>query len=194
MNRTYAPRDASASHATPKPNRYGGKCRRCNQWVEANAGSLVGSKATGWGVEHNADMCPAPKPPAAKAEQPELGYYVRADGAGIKVVESKRTNADGTFRRYGLVFTPRVNRRPVWAYQAGAGYSVSDLKPMTAGDAAALGLAHGHCVFCCARLGGKTLSSQVAALVGYGEICANNEGLPFPKGVQAQRDYVAAHE
>ena len=196
MNRTYAPRGAGTTPATPKPNRYGGKCRKpgCGQWVEANAGALVGSKATGWGVEHNAGMCPAPKPPAAKSEEPELGFYVRADGTGIKVVESKRTNADGTHRRYGLVFTPRVNQRPIWAYVPGAGYSVSNLRPMTAGDAAALGLAHGHCVFCCTRLGGKTLSAAVSALIGYGEQCSKNEGLPYPRGVKAQRAYIEEHE
>jgi len=192
MSHTHAPRGHYAS-TTPRPNKYGGKCRTCTQWVLPGAGSLVGSKAEGWGVEHHAGACPAPKAPAAPAAQPELGYYVRADGAGIKVVESKRTNDDGTRRRYGLVFTPHVGKRPTWDYVKGAGYSVADLRPMTAADAANLGLSHGHCIFCCAPLGGKTLSAAVSALIGYGETCAANESLPYPKGVKAQRAYVAEH-
>jgi hypothetical protein len=190
MTHTHAPRAHRASTA-PRPNKFGGKCRKCAQWVLPSAGSLVGSKAAGWGVEHHAGACPAPKAPAAPAAQPELGYYVRADGAGIKVVESKRTQPDGTRRRYGLVFTPHAGARPTWDYVKGAGFSVASLVPMTAADAAQLGLAHNHCIECCAPLGGKTLAAQVAAVVGYGEKCASNNGWPFPKGVAAQRARLA---
>jgi hypothetical protein len=192
---TYAPRDASATTATPRANTYPGKCRKCGVWVTAKAGALVGSKGA-WGVEHHAGMCPATAP-ATPAAQPELGYYVRADGAGIKVVQSKR-NAD---RRYGLVFTPRPGQRPIWDYVKGAGYSVADLTPMTAADAAQLGLATGHCIECCTKLGPKhegadahtTPEPFVSALIGYGAKCAANNGWPFPKGVVAQRAYLAEH-
>src|SRR3954465_15020033 len=91
--RTYAPRTAAPS--APKPNRYGGKCRTCGVWVPEGAGVLVGSKGA-WGVEHAADACPAPKAPAAPARNAEPGYYVRADGRAIVVVQSKR-NADRTY-------------------------------------------------------------------------------------------------
>jgi hypothetical protein len=190
--RTHAPRNAAAS-TTPKPNRFGGKCRKpgCGQWVEAGAGALVGSKATGWGTEHHAGACPAPKPAATTTVIPDLGYYVRTDGAAIKVVESKRLDDHGNPRRYGVVFTPHPPKRPSWDYVRGAGISVADLRPLTAADAAALGLSAGHCIFCCTPLGGKTLSAAVSALIGYGETCAKNNALPYPKGVVAQRAFIA---
>lgn len=177
----------------PRVNQYGGKCHKCGNWLGERAGLAL--KIDGkWRVEHNAlTGCPAPAAPAAPAAQPDLGYYVRADGAGIKVVASKRVNDDGTRRHYGLVFTPRPGQRPTWAYVRGAGISVASLKPMSAADAASLGLSHGHCVFCCAPLGGSTLSAAVSSIIGYGEVCAATNHLPYPKGVVAQRAYIAEH-
>ena len=174
----------STSTTPERTNGYGGKCAKptCGQWVDAGKGLLLGSRAKGWRTEHRDGECPAPKVHAPSA-QPDLGYYVRKDGAAIKVVQSKRDPS----RRYGLVFTPRPGKRPAWEYVRGAGYSVADLKPMTATDAAALGLSHGHCINCCAPLGGKTLSAHVSAIVGYGESCAATNGWPYPKGAAAQR-------
>jgi len=120
---------------------------------------------------------------AARPANAEPGYYIRpSDGAAIVVVENK----EGT-RTYGKRYTPRPGRRPEWAYERGLGISVAELKPMNAADAAALGLAHGYCIRCCAELGGDSLSAKVSALVGYGETCASREGWPYPKGVVAQR-------
>jgi hypothetical protein len=112
---------------------------------------------------------------------------VRADGAAIVVVKSK-----GSDRTYGKVLEfPADGSRPSWNYVKGAGYSVADLTPMTAADAAALGLSHGYCIKCCAPLGGETLSAAVSALIGYGETCAKNLGWPYPHGVVAQRAFIA---
>ena len=171
--------------ATTRANKYGAKCARCDQWVAPETGLLSGSRGA-WTTVH-AGECPAPK---ALPAQPALGYYVRKDGAAIKVVEGRK-NADGTRRRYGKVLTPRPGRRPTWAYVPGAGYSVADLRPMDAADAAGIGLALGHCIECCAPLGGETLAAQCSAIVGYGATCAANNGWPFPKGVAAQRALVA---
>jgi hypothetical protein len=171
-----------------RTNKFGAKCATCGQWVAEGAGILSGSKGA-WKTTH-AGECPAPRPTGAPAAQPALGYYVRADGAGIKVVESKRNPG----RVYGLVFTPPAyaGKRPTWEFVRGAGYSVADLAPMDAADAAQIGLSAGHCIECCAPLGGKTLSAQAAAIVGYGEVCASNNGWPFPKGVAAQRAVIEA--
>jgi len=190
MTHTHAPRGHHAS-TTPRPNKFGGKCRKCAQWVLPSAGSLVGSKAAGWGVEHHAGACPAPKAAAAPAQNAEPGYYVRpADGRAVVVVQSKG-HAD---RTYGKILTfPADGGRPSWDYVRGAGYSVADLRPMTAADAAELGLSHGYCIKCCAPLGGETLSAAVSALIGYGETCAGNLGWFYPKGVKAQRAYIAEH-
>lgn len=170
--------------ATARVNKYGAKCARCTGWVPAGEGVLLGARGM-YRVEHDGE-CPPATPRTASAV-PELGYYVRKDGAAIKVVESK-SNAG---RRYGLVFTPREGRRPTWAYVRGAGISVADLTPMTARDAAQLGLSCGHCIACCAPLGGETLSAHVSALLGYGETCAHNNGWEYPRGVAAQRDFIA---
>jgi len=168
-----------------RTNRYAATCADCKNWVLAEAGHITKTAAGKWETRH-AGECPAPRAPRTASAQPELGYYVRADGTGIKVVDNVAKT-----RRYGLVFTPRVGKRPVWAYVRGAGISVADLTPMTAADAAQIGLSHGHCVNCCAPLGGKTLSAQVSAIIGYGETCAANNGWPYPKGTAAQRAYIA---
>ncbi len=170
--------------APARTNRYPGKCANCTGWVPADAGTFT--REGGKNVVRHV-VCPPAAPARVPAAQPALGYYVRADGAGIKVVANKRGD-----RVYGLVFTPHAGKRPTWEYVPGAGYSVADLRPMSAGDAAALGLSHGHCIFCCAPLGGKTLSAHVSAIVGYGETCAKTQSLPYPKGVAAQRALLAA--
>jgi hypothetical protein len=175
----------------PRVNAYGGRCRKCAQWIAPREGVALKDGAK-WVVEHSMlTGCPAPKAPVAPAAQPELGYYVRADGAAIKVVEAKRVQPDGSRRRYGLVFTAHAGARPSWDYVRGAGISVATLRPMTAADAAGLGLSHGHCINCCRPLGGESLSAAVSALIGYGETCAGHNGWPYPKGVKAQRAFVA---
>jgi hypothetical protein len=181
-----------------RANAYAAVCVECRNWVEVNTGLITKNAAGKWETRHRLP-CPPPRGPRkahADATQPDLGYYVRADGAAIKVVENKAKT-----RRYGLVFTPSstAGKRPSWEYVRGAGYSVSDLTPMTAQDAAQIGLAHGHCIECCAKLGPKdpakpTLSALVSALIGYGETCAANNGWPYPKGVAAQRAFLAAGE
>jgi len=171
-----------------RANRYPAACADCRGWVLADAGVLTKSAAGKWETRH-AGTCPAPKASASTAAPAAEGYYVRpADGRAIVVVQSKR---DAT-RRYGKVLTfPADGSRPSWEYVRGAVYTLADLRPMTAQDAAAMGLAHGYCVRCCAELGGSTLAAQVAALVGYGETCARKMGWDFPKGVKAQRARLA---
>jgi hypothetical protein len=177
----------SATTTPTRTNRFGGKCATCGQWVHAEAGLLTGSRATGWKTTH-AGECPAAKAPAKNAEP---GYYVRpTDGKAVKVEQSKR-HAD---RTYGKVLNfPADGSRPSWDYTPGAGYTVADLRPMTAADAAAMGLASGYCIFCLASLGGETLGAAISALIGYGETCAKNRGFYYPKGVAAQRAYLAEH-
>ena len=111
----------------------------------------------------------------------EPGFYVQGERA-FKV----QANKAGT-STYALEWTGSS-----WEYAPGVGRTLADLTPMTAEQAALLGLASGHCIACCRSLGGKTLSAQVAAVVGYGEICADNHGWPFPKGAAAQRERLAA--
>jgi hypothetical protein len=172
------------STTTTRANKYGAKCATCGGWVPAGAGILGGSRGA-WTTIH-AGECPATT--VAPAKNAEPGYYVRpADGVAIKVVSNKA----GT-RTYGKALRfPADGSRPSWNYEPGLGISVADLRPMTAADAAEMGLSHGYCVFCCAPLGGSTLSAAVSALIGYGETCSKRQALPYPKGVVAQRAYIA---
>jgi len=167
-----------------RANKFGAKCATCSGWVPAGAGILGGSRATGWTTTH-AGECPAATPRPANAAP---GYYVRHDGKAVVVIQSKR-NAD---RTYGKVLNfPADGSRPSWDYTPGAGFTVADLRPMTASDAAEMGLSHGYCIKCCAPLGGETLAAAVSALVGYGETCAKRMGWEYPKGVKAQRERLA---
>jgi hypothetical protein len=169
-----------------RTNRYAAACADCGNWVPADSGHILKNARGKWETRHVGE-CPAAKAPRAAAAKVEPGYYVRADGAAIVVVKSK-----GSDRTYGKVLEfPADGSRPSWNYVKGAGYSVADLTPMTAADAAAMGLSHGYCIKCCAPLGGETLSAAVSALIGYGETCAKNLGWPYPKGVKAQRAFIA---
>jgi len=170
-----------------RTNKFAAACAKCKGWVPKGAGILSGSRATGWKTTH-AGECP---PPRGKAENAAPGYYIRpTDGRAVVVKQSKKHKD----RTYGLVLTfPSDGGRPSWDYVRGAGYTVANLRPMTAADAAALGLSHGYCIFCCAPLGGETLAAACSALIGYGETCSKRHGFPYPKGVKAQREYIATH-
>ena len=117
--------------------------------------------------------------PAANAEP---GFYMRGDQA-IKVQSNKAKT--GT---YALTWTGHS-----WEYAPGVGRTLAGLTPMTAAQAAALGLASGRCINCCRTLGGESLSAKVSAVIGYGETCANNNAWSYPKGAKAQREFLAHH-
>jgi hypothetical protein len=174
-----------------RTNKFAAACADCKGWVLATAGVLTKSAAGKWETRHPAGTCPPPRAATGTAKNAEPGYYVRpADGRAVVVVQSKR-HAD---RTYGNVLTfPADGSRPSWVYTPGAGYSVADLRPMTAADAAEMGLSSGYCIFCCATLGGETLAAACSALIGYGETCAKNRGFFYPKGVVAQRAFLAEH-
>jgi len=117
-----------------------------------------------------------------KHAQVEPGYYVAADGTAVKV----QPNKAGT-GVYGLVFSGRS-----WDYAPGVARHFAGMTPMTAEEAARVGLASGRCIACCKVLGGETLTAKVAAVVGYGETCASKNGWAFPKGAAAQRALLEA--
>jgi len=118
--------------------------------------------------------------PCRPAAQAEPGYYVKGSEA-FKV----QANKAGT-STYALQWSGSS-----WEYAPGMGRHLADMVPMTAEDAARLGLASGRCIHYCRALGGETLTARVAALVGYGETCASNNGWAFPRGAAAQREYLS---
>lgn len=122
-----------------------------------------------------------PKDEQTSTEQAEAapGFYFRGEQA-FKVQQNKAKD-----HTYALVWSGSS-----WEYQPGAGRSLAGLVPMTAEQAAALGLASGRCINCLRVLGGETLSAKVSAVVGYGETCANHNGWFYPTGAKAQRLYL----
>lgn len=129
------------------------------------------------------DLKVAPyKPTETSHAEAAEGYYVNASGDAYRV----QMNKAGT-HTYAMVWTGTA-----WIYSRGTGRTLAGLTPMTAEDAARIGLASGRCINCCRQLGGETLTAKVSVLVGYGETCAANNDWAYPKGAKAQRAYVAA--
>lgn len=116
------------------------------------------------------------------------GYYTRSgDTFRVQLNKAGTHTYAKQLRSYGS--------RLVWEYAPGVGRDLArdGLAPLTAEEAGRLGLAHGQCIHCLKELGGKSLSAQVSATIGYGETCASNNGWTYPKGRAAQREYLAAH-
>ena len=71
------PEPVPTSEPERKPNRFGGNCHLCGQWVEAAEGFLAGQPGA-WKVEHTS--CPerppaSPQRPYVTSEQVPAGYY-----------------------------------------------------------------------------------------------------------------------
>ena len=119
--------------------------------------------------------------PRKATPKAEPGFYVTEGGNAVKVQANKA--GTGT---YALAWSGTS-----WDYAPGVARTLAGLTPMTGEEAARIGLASGRCIACAKTLGGETLTARVAALVGYGEICADKNGWAFPKGAAAQRQYLA---
>ena len=136
----------------------------------------------------------APARPGPAAKNAEPGYYVRPPTArGVMVVESKRATRTAPTARCSP--SRADGSRPSWDYVPGAGYSVADLRPMTAADAAEMGLAPRllHHLLRPARRRDASRAA-VTALIGYGETCAEHLRLALPEGRQGPaRRYLAEH-
>lgn len=123
---------------------------------------------------------PVGGPAPAERQEAAPGFYVRGDEA-FKVQRNKA----GTH-----TYAKRWDGHG-WEYAPGVGTTLADLTPMTAEQAAHLGLASGRCINCLRTLGGESLSAKVSAVIGYGETCAGHNGWPYPTGAAAQRAYLA---
>lgn len=195
----------------PRTNRFAAKCANCANTVPAGEGLLSGARGA-WTTVH-AGTCP---PPVARAAAPtETGIFVTPEGTAIKVVKSRES---GRLYTKKLVFTKPDARcgaghghfdaegmtyfcaDPTACEHAGTmtmdwvyspGLSVEGLPRLDAAKAAEVGLQCNQCVNCLAPLGGETLSAKVSAMIGYGATCAGGLGWHFPKGVRAQRAFLA---
>jgi hypothetical protein len=143
---------ANALKPSVKPNRFGGKCTDCGQWVEAGAGRLTGSPGQ-WGTAH-VEPCPEATAPAAPAESVTPGMYWDADGDPVKVQVSRTS---------GKPYAKTVDGEYI-----GGGKHLVGLVRMTLAEAKAYGRRTGQCCCCGAQL---TDPSSVEA--GIGPICAS---------------------
>lgn len=164
-----------------KPNRYGGRCPKCNQWVEEQQGKLVKLPTGKWGAEHI--TCPEPqaKPEPAKAQDGldltdvPSGYYAVPDGdtrLKVRISHGKEGSkwdgftfvtdgaAYGQQQRYGM-------QRPGQNYK---GQIEEQLKKIAA-DPLAASKAYGHLVGRCGRCN-TILEDEESVANGIGPICA----------------------
>lgn len=137
----------------PKPNRFGGKCQACSQWVEPQAGRLTGSPGK-WGVLHLEGACPAPKPALAVPAAPLTPGMYRQPSGRIVRVQVARTS--------GKPYAKTVDGQ-----YPGGGRELDGLVRLTLDEAKAYGRETGVCCVCSAEL---TNPDSIAA--GIGPICA----------------------
>jgi len=81
-----------------RPNRYGGKCTKCNVWVEAGAGYLTG-RAGAWTTEHI--ECPSEAPVSINAHTfavAEGRYTIQFETGGYKTLRVRRQDDDADFK------------------------------------------------------------------------------------------------
>lgn len=148
-----------------RPNRYGSKCRKCGNWVEAEAGVLVGS-AGNWGAEHKDGECPAAKVEVEECDCPE-GMHRLADGRIYKVQIAHH----GSGRPYAKILITREladgTHRASFEYAQGAIRNLSSATLMTMDEAKAYGALYGVCCVCAA-----VLTDERSIAAGIGPVCA----------------------
>ena len=165
-----------------KPNRYGGRCPKCDVWVEAEAGKLVKLPNGKWGAEHL--TCPEVSQPEETPSQPvkgldltdlPSGYYAVPGGdtrLKVRIAHGKEgTKWDGfTFVTDGAAYGQQKRygmQRPGQAY---SGDIQDALKAITA-DPKAASQAYGHLVGRCGRCN-AVLEDETSIANGIGPICA----------------------
>jgi len=159
--------DTNMTQTKHRPNAYGSKCHKCNEWVEAQAGSLERGD-TGWIVSHL--VCPETPTPTSKQQALEPGIYMDGEGAIWKVQPNKaKTNV------YAKVWTAHNGERLTlggerthgeWDYVPGGLKSVVAARRMTLDEAKQFILIYGSCVRC-----GRTLKAADSVERGIGPVC-----------------------
>jgi len=177
------PQQAAPAPSNVRANKYGGKCTKCNGWVEAGEGALAKDANGKWAADHIGE-CPAKAPKAdtapAKSTPAGLdlsgmvpGYYAVPNGdTRLKVAISHgKNNWEGfTFvkdaaeygagSRYGM-------QKPGQPYQ---GKIQTELAAILADPKAAMA-AYGKLVGKCGACG-RTLEDETSIANGIGPICA----------------------
>lgn len=140
-------------------------CGNCKtQGVTVNHVRDCYDVAAGKHNEHG-EPFPVTEPIPTLAQEPFEGVFYKAEhDTFYKVLESSTGN-----------FYAKEWANGEWIY-AGRGplYHLTALDKVTAEQAARFGKVTSHCVFCA-----RKLTDDRSIAVGYGEICAENNGLPW---------------
>lgn len=117
---------------------------------------------------HYAQQSPA-RP--RRQEPAEEGFYKQGN-VYFKVQEAR----NGSGRRYAkILYLPEVEGgKPRWEYAPGVVMALSAEDKLSAEEAAAFGKLYGICIFC-----NRDLTDERSIEVGYGPVCAENQGLPW---------------
>ncbi len=95
-----APRPTHNRQASTKPNKFGGSCVNCSQYIPAGAG-LLGGKVNGkWTVKHiDCSIVPAPAPKVEREarENPHTGIYTVESAEGHTTFRVYKQDDDAEF-------------------------------------------------------------------------------------------------
>lgn len=162
---------------TRRKNQYPGKCVKCGQWVEAEAGYLTKDANGKWAAEHKGE-CP-PVVVVEPTPEPELvpeGMHRLADGRIFKVQRA----VHGSGHMYAKLLVTREtgevdeDGKPVYeaefVYAQGAVRMLSADTLMSFEEARAYGALYGVCCVCAA-----TLTDEISIAMGIGPVCGQHE-------------------
>ena len=156
------------------PNDSVGMCDACGHEVPVREGFFFGPRETGprWTVCHAEGKC-STEPAPVQADLSE-GLWTGSDGQVILVYRTKNDRLGG-----------KVWNGARFEYTKGATTMARNGHKMTAEEASAFGHTHERCVFCKAQGRPGHLTDERSTSVGYGPICAENNGLPWGEQVNA---------
>lgn len=140
-----------------------GRCASCGHDVPVLKGYYYGPNYEGkrWEVHHAADQCSTE--PAPEVIEVREGIYTGPNGEIIQAYRTRNGRIGGKIWD-GSRFT----------YQKGAVHLAGSGHRITAAEAKAFGVATSKCVFCA-----LALTDGRSTEVGYGPVCATNNGLPW---------------
>lgn len=113
---------------------------------------------------------------ARKTEAPEGVHVVYTDGPqgeSFRTHYKVQVSVHGSGRKYVKIFDP-VNLKFERCTTKGMLFELNETTLLNADEAAAFGHLYGICAFCA-----RTLTDERSIHVGYGPVCADNQGLPW---------------
>lgn len=142
------------------PNRYAGRCGRCNNYVSASAG-LARRIGGSWEAVHRTGQCPE----AIVTVAGEEGHVYFDDQGRYVLVRPNRESG----RLNGYAWNPDIEKFE-WEY----GLLDRLVRELTTEEAIAFGHEYVTCCFC-----GRHLETTESKDAGYGPKCASLRGLPW---------------